>query len=306
MPSTQPVQYALLIMLAAIWGSSFLLIKVAVAEIPPLTVVSGRLLLGAAALYLFTLATGRYLPTDRRCWTMFAVIAVVGNVVPFALISWGELYIDSGLAAILMATMPLCTVLLAHAFTSDERLSARKSVGILFGYAGVVVLIGPEALDRLGSETLAQLAVALAACCYGISSVYARRLKGLPASVTAAGVLVCAAILAVPFSLVADRPWRLAPSVEALLALLTLGLLCTAAAYMILFHLLAAVGATFVALNNYLVPLFGVFWGATFLSEEVSLSALAALALILAGIGLIQRATRSVTAEPEPRPPTRE
>lgn len=305
MKPSRSLRYTLLVTLAAIWGSSFLLIKVAVAEIPPLTVVSGRLLLGAAALLLFVSATGLRLPVDRGSWSSFAVIAVVGNVVPFALISWGELYIDSGLAAILMATMPLCTVLLAHLFTSDERLSTLKTAGVLLGFAGVVVLIGPGALSGLGGQALAQVAVAGAACCYGISGIYARRLKGLPAAVTGAGVLVCAALIALPVSLVTDRPWSLAPSMTSMLALVTLGLLCTAAAYMILFHLLATAGVTFVALNNYLVPLFGVLWGTVFLAEILRLSSFAALALILAGIALTQLQRGPESSRQQADPPRR-
>jgi drug/metabolite transporter (DMT)-like permease len=303
-PRPNGLDFVLLVALAAIWGSSFLFIKLAVATIPPLTLVAARLVLAAAGLLAFLALAGHRLPRDGAYWRGFAVLAVIGNLVPFALISWGELFIDSGLAAILMATMPLATLVLAHAFTRDDRLSAPKLAGMVVGFAGVAVLVGPDVLAGLGREAVAQLAVAGAACCYAVASVYTRRsrLVELPAAVTGAGVLLCAAVLALPISLIVERPWTVAPSAASVLALVVLALLCTSAAYLILFRLLAARGATFLSLNNYMVPVFGVVWGALFLAEAVALDALVALGLILAGIGLSQWPRRRfVLQETDPR-----
>jgi len=289
--SRQPIPliaYVLLFALAAIWGASFLLIKVAVVTIPPMTLVAARLVIAAAGMLVYLWATGRRLPSDGAIWRDFVVLAVAGNILPFALISWGEVVIDSGLAAILMAVMPLSSLVLAHVFTRDERLSPAKLAGVLVGFVGIVVLVGPGVLAGLGLEVLAQIAVAGAAVCYAISNVYTRvrGVVALPAAVTSSGVLLCAAILSIPLSLIVDRPWDIVPTTESLFALLILALVCTSLAYLILFHLIKTTGATFVAFINYLVPVFGVAWGALLLRETVQAGALAGLTLILAGIAI--------------------
>lgn len=287
-----PGDLALLALLAAIWGASFLFIKVAVASIPPLTIVAVRVALGALLLLAVARARGVRLPRGRATWLRCAAIAAVGNVAPFALIAWGEARIDSALAAILMSTVPLATVLLAHALTRDERLSWDKVAGLAVGFVGVAILIGPGALGGLGDRLLGQLAVVTAACGYALSGIIARGLAGLSAAATGAAVLSVAASVAVPASLLLDRPWTLQPSAEALASVAVLGLLCTGGAYLILFRLVTRVGATFLSLNNYLVPLFGVLWGALLLGERVPPRALGALALILGGIAVTQVAAR--------------
>lgn len=282
--------FALLVLLAAIWGGSFLFIKVAVLAIPPLSVVAGRVLLGGLALSLLLVLAGQRLPRERRVWLDFLVIAAIGNVVPFFLIAWGELVIDSALAAILMGSMPFGAILLSHLLTEDEKLSGPKLLGVLLGLSGIVVLVGPEALQGLGRGLWSQLAIVAAGCGYALSSIYAKR-RGLtrqPPTVTGCGVLIASSILVLPLALAHDRPWSLDPGAEALLALLGLGLLSTGLAYVILFKLLASAGVTFVSLNNYLVPVFGLLWGALILGEAIPADSLAALALILLGIGLTQ------------------
>ena len=286
--SVPPIAYVLLFALAAIWGASFPLIKLSVETIPPMTLVAARLVIAAAGMLVYLWARGLRLPSDGAIWRDFVVLAVAGNILPFALISWGEVVIDSGLAAILMAVMPLSSLVLAHVFTRDERLSPAKLAGVLVGFVGIIVLVGPGVLAGLGLEVLAQIAVASAAVCYAIANVYTRvrGVVALPAAVTSAGVLLCAAILSIPLSMLIDRPWGLAPTTDSILALLVLALVCTSLAYLILFHLIKTTGATFVAFINYLVPVFGVAFGAIFLDETVQAGALVGLALILAGIAM--------------------
>ena len=287
----QPIDYLLLLLLSAIWGSSFLFIKLAVATIPPMTLVAARLGLAALALLLFLAATGRRLPRDWGIWRGFLLVGVLGNVVPFFLISWGEVTVDSSLAAILLAVMPLATLVLAHAFTPDERLTPMKGLGVTVGFGGIVVLVGPDALAGLGREVVSQFAIAGAACCYAVTTIFVRRsrLIELPPAVNATGVLVTATLVAMPLALISDRPWELPmPGAGALLALVVLALLCTSAAFLILFRLLATTGATFVSLLNYLAPVFGVAWGALLLGEPLGLDTLAALGLIMIGLGLTQ------------------
>ncbi len=295
----KPVDYLLLLAISAIWGASFMFIKLAVAEVPPMTLVAARIGLAALGLLLFLFATGRRLPRDLGLWRSFLVVAVIGNVTPFYLINWGEVTIDSSLAAILLATMPLVTLVLAHGFTRDERLTPMKGLGVAVGFGGIVVLVGPQALAGFGQEVVSQLAIAGAACCYAVSGIYVRRsrLIALPAAVTATGVLTTAALVAAPLALIADRPWELpVPGAEALWSIVVLALLCTALAYLILFRLLATTGVTFVSLLNYIAPMFGVFWGALLLSEPLSLDALGALALILLGLALTQMRGRGDSA----------
>lgn len=293
----RPIDYLLLLTLSAIWGLSFLLIKVAVETIPPMTLTAGRLWVAAFGLLLFLWATGRRLPRDPAIWRDFMVLAVVGSVVPFFLINWGEVTIDSGLAAILLATMPLATLFLAHAFTRDDRLSPMKCAGIVVGFTGVVVLVGPGVLAGLGREVAAQLAVVGAACSYAVATVYARcsRLSKLPPAVSSAGMLLCAALLSLPLALAIDRPWTLDPSGGSLLALVVLAVLCTSIASVMFFRLLATTRATFTALLNHLLPIFAVTWGAIFLSEPLRPDTLAALALILLGLALAKRSEKSGT-----------
>ena len=296
--------FSLLILLAAIWGGSFLFIKVAVVAIPPLTVVAGRVLLGVLALALLVVLSRQRLPREPRIWLDFLVIALIGNLIPFFLIAWGELVIDSALAAILMGSMPLTAVLLTHVLTEDEKLSRGKILGVLLGFAGIVVLVGPDALEGLGLELWSQLAIVGAGCGYALGGIYTRRrgLTRLPAAVTGTGVLTAAGVLILPLALVVDRPWTLSPGPEPLLAMLGLGVLSTGLAYVVLFRLLAAAGVTFVALNNFLVPLFGLLWGFLILDEAIPLAAFLALGLIFSGIGLIQSPLRSPAARATSNP----
>lgn len=278
---------ALLFALSAFWGASFLFIKVAVQSVPPLTVVAGRLLLAAALLAVFVHLRGARLPASLRAWRSFAVIGIAGNVLPFALINWGEIRIESGLAAILIGTMPIFTVLIAHRFTRDERLTRDKLAGIALGFAGLAVLVGPGALAGLGGDIAAELAVCAAAASYAATAVYSRRLARVSPEVAAAGSIIAGAAIALPLSLAFDRPWALAPSGQALAAIAALAVLSTALAAVIFFHLLASAGATFTALSNYLIPPSGLLWGVLFLAERPSLNALLALAMILAAVAVV-------------------
>ena len=284
--------WALLVLLAAIWGSSFPFIKIALVSVPPLTIAATRIALGSLCLLAVLRLRGQRLPGRGRHWLPIAAAAALGSVVPFSLIGYGERHIDSAVAAMLMATVPLFTVLVAHAVTADEKLGARKLAGVAIGFAGVALLIGPEALLRLGDAAFAQALVACAALCYALASVVSRQLAGLPRLPVAAAVLGLGAAMIVPFSLVLERPWTLDPGAAELASIAVLGLGATAAAQLILLEVVALRGASFLAMNNYLVPLFGVAWGALFLAERPSLDALTALVLILVGVIVSQSRAR--------------
>ena len=270
--------------LAGIWSSAFSAIKIGVETIPPVTLAASRVLLAVVVLYGYTLARGEKLPPWGRAWGLYFSIAVFGNGLPFTLISWGEVEVDSSLAAILMAIMPLATMVLVHFFTDDEPMTRSKLAGLLAGLTGVVVLVGPEVLQGLGGNAARQLAVALGALCYAIAITTARRLPPSSPTVRAAAVMICATVQMVVFSLVIDRPWSLVPSAGSLTAALYLGLFPTAVATIIYFQVLAVRGANFLATINYLIPVMGVVWGALLLGERITIQHVAALTLILAGV----------------------
>jgi drug/metabolite transporter (DMT)-like permease len=280
--------YVLLLLLGAVWGSSFLLIKVAVATIPPITVATGRIGIGAIVLALMVAARGRAWPRDKRSWLLLLVMGTIGNAIPFSLINWGETHIDSGLTAILMSTVPLATIMLAPAFVHDEPVTPGKLLGVAFGMAGVAVLIGPGALMGSHGELLGEIAVTGAALCYAVNGLVARQLPPMPVEVISAGTLLSASLVGLPLSLAAERPWAAAPSVLSLGALALLGVLNTAGGYLLLFRLVVRAGAGFASLNNFLVPLFGVMWGVLLLEERPSPRAVAGLALIFAGLAAVR------------------
>lgn len=276
-------------------------IKIGVETIPPPTLTAIRLVTAAAIMGVYVAIRGLRVPGIWggwwRKWTPYVVIAIFGNAVPFTLIGWAEERIDSGLAAILIGTMPVFTLLLAHRFTRDERLTVRKVLGIALGLTAVIMLSGYEAIAGLGGHLLAQLAVIGAAMSYATASVYARRLARVSPLVITAASTIAAAVIMVPACLALDAPWlgSLAvspPSIRSLLAALTLGVLSTAAAGVMFFYLLARSGAVFASQSNYLIPLFGVMWGFLFLGEHLSWNAAAALGFILGAIALIRDAGR--------------
>lgn len=276
----------LLLLLASIWSSSFTVIKIGVLTLPPMTLAAIRIVLAALVLFAYARFNGMRIPTDRKFLMLAFVMGVLGNGLPFTLIGWGEQRIDSGLAAILMAVMPLTTLLLVHFFSTDEKLTPAKLTGMVIGFCGVIVLVGPEALKGLGGDALRQIAVAGGALSYACATTIAKNMPRLHPAVSGTMVLSMGGLQMVVISMLVDQPWLLSPSMESGLAAIYLGLFPTALATLIYFHLMLEKGATFIAFNNYLIPGLGVLWGALFLSEHVSLQEILALGLILTGIAI--------------------
>ena len=281
--------YGLLLLLAAIWGGSFFLIKIGVASVPALTLTAIRLLVASAAMVAIAVALGERVRGSATTWVLIVLAAFTGNALPFTLISWGEERIDSGLAALLMAIMPLTTYLLAHFATRDEKLNGLKTLGIALGLFGVVVLIGPGKLARLGEDTMRQLAVVAAALCYGLNALIARKLVGVPRYALVAALMVISLLMIGPAALVLDTISAIEPTGASVAAIVILGVVQTALGTMLMFALVARQGASFFSQINFLVPLFGVAWGALILAEIPSANALLALMLILAGIAAARR-----------------
>jgi len=281
-----PREWILLLALSVLWGGSFFFAKLAVAALPPYTVVLGRVGLAALALNLVLRVWGLRLPRDRAHWGAFFVMGLLNNLVPFSLIVWAQTQIASGLAAILNGATPLFTVVLAHWLTTDERLTWNRLLGVALGLAGVTVMIGLEALSGLGLHVLAEIAVLVATVSYALAGIFGRRFKGQPPLVTAAGQVTATTIMMLPIVLIADRPWTLAmPTPTPLAAVIGLALLSTALAYVIFFRILAAAGATNLLLVTLLIPVSALLLGHFVLGEGVALQQVAGMALI--GLGLM-------------------
>jgi drug/metabolite transporter (DMT)-like permease len=281
-------EYVLLLLLALMWGSSFTFIKISVHAYSPLVVACGRLSFAALVLWCFAFLRKSDLPSGRRAWLSTFAVALIGNAVPFFLISYGETRVDAGLAAILMSTVPLTTVVLAHFFTHDEKLSLGKVIGVVLGTIGVIVLVGPETLSGLGGEFLFQLAILVAAVGYAISSLVARNLRDQPRVGSTAVILTFAAAMLMPFTLILDQPWTMAWDLEGALSIMYLGMFPTGIAMFLILQLIAVAGASFLVFNNYLVPAVGVVISFIVLGEVPQPNALVALAIILGGIAASQ------------------
>ena len=282
---TKRSNLVVLLLLGLIWGSSFLLIKLAVEDIPPFTLALVRVVLAAASLYVVMRLRGMRMPSVGPIWGIYLLMGLLNGAIPYVLISAGEIYIDSGLAAILNAAMPIFTILMAHFLIEDERLTWLRFAGVVVGLAGVVVLVGPEALHGFGAHFWAQMAVVGASVSYASAAIMGRRyLKKHPAIVSAAGQFIGGTILLVPLSLLLDHPWKLNPSWTAIVSLLTLSFLGTAVAYLLYYYLIKNAGATYTSLVTYLLPVMGVIWGVSLLGEGLQWRALLAMALILIGI----------------------
>lgn len=286
-----PRDWMLLLALVAMWGSSFMFNRIAVASLPPWTVVAGRIGLAAIVLTAVVYAVGRRLPPPGRIWVPYALIAVIGNAIPFYLITWGQQVVESALAGILMAVMPLATLLLAHFLVAGEHLTRQRAAGFAVGFLGIVLLMGPAALAGVGGEAMrvvSQLAVLGGALCYALQSVLTRLIIKGDVMVAAAATLIVASIIVVPVALWQDRPWTLAPAGSSVAAVLWLGIAPTALATILYFMLIRSAGPTFMSLVNYLSPGVALLLGLLVMGEHPPLAAYAGLALILAGIAFSQ------------------
>ena len=285
--SMTPLEWGLVVALSVLWGGSFFFVGMAVRDLPPLTIVVLRVGLAAVALYLVLAILRVRMPTDPRAWLAFLGMGLLNNAIPFGLIVWGQTQIASGLAAILNATTPLFTVIVAHALTADERMTGGRLAGVVVGFAGVAVMIGPDALAGFGADVAAQLACLAAALSYALAGVYGRRFRrlGIAPLPTAAGQVTASTVLLLPLALAVDRPWMLpAPGWETVAALVGLAVLSTALAYILYFRILATAGATNLLLVTFLIPVSAILLGALVLGERLAPPHFLGMGLI--GLGL--------------------
>jgi drug/metabolite transporter (DMT)-like permease len=276
-------------LLAALWGPSFLFIKVGVAEIRPLTFVLGRVGIAALVLYGILRWQGGRLPAWGPIWKHIAVVALLHNSLPFVLFSWGEQYIDSALASILNGTTPLFTIVLAHFLTEDDHLTPAKIGGVLLGLGGLAFLIGPTLLGGFQATTWGLLALVAASICYGIAIVYVRNhLRGLPPLVAPTMQMMLASLYLVPLVLWLDRPFSMTlPSLPALGSWLALSVFGTAIAFIVYYRLVETAAASFVSMVTYIVPVFGVLLGVLVLHEQLTWNTYVGFGLILVGVMVV-------------------
>jgi drug/metabolite transporter (DMT)-like permease len=273
-------QWLLLVVLSVLWGATFLFVGIAVKELPALTIVLARVGLAAVILLPVVLLSGHSLPGALRGWGVFAVMAVLNNLVPFTLIATGQKEIASGLASVLNGATPLFTVLIAWAL-AGERPAMHAIAGIVVGITGIAVLVGPDAVVGNTASVLGMLCVLGAALSYGFSGFWGRRLRAVPPLVSACAQLLCSSVMLAPVALLVDSPWRLAmPSPATLASILAMAVFSTALAYILFFRIMAVSGPANAMLVTLLIPVSGIWLGAAVLGEPV-------LARHLAGAGVI-------------------
>ncbi len=210
-PAMRGREWGMLLLLALVWGASFFFNGVAVRELPSFALVWLRVAMAALALLALLRLLGQAMPTRAPVWDAFFGMGQLNNVIPFVLIVWGQHHIASSLASILNATTPLFTVLVAHLLTPDEKLTPFKATGVAAGFAGAVLMVGPDALSGLGTGVLAQLACLAGALTYAFAGIFGRRFRrmGVAPLATAAGQVCASTVLLFPVMLLVDRPWTL-------------------------------------------------------------------------------------------------
>jgi drug/metabolite transporter (DMT)-like permease len=288
------VELALLLVLATLWGASYTFIRVAVATIPPITLIAGRTAIAGVLLLIIMYWRGVRMPRDAATWRRFLFQACLNSVIPWTMIAWGERTLDAGLATILNSTSPIFTFFLTLAVSRHEALTSRKLFGVVAGMAGICLIVGVQALAGFGEQLTAQIVTVLAAICYAGAAIFSRGFKGLDPMAPAAGSLLCGAIVLIPLGLVVEQPWTIAPSTNSMLALLGLAVFSTAAAFVIYFRLIQTLGSVGTTAQAYLRVPIGVALGVLFLGEQLSPTAWIGLACVVIGVAAMTIPARSV------------
>ena len=283
------IDLSLLVLVALIWASAFLAIKVAVREVGPVWLVAIRVTIGFAAILPWIAWRGIVLPNSARQWLMTLVITVLSVIAPFFLISWAELTIDAGVTSLLMGMGPFMAMFFSHLTSDDDRMNAYKIVAVIFGFAGVVTVIGPSAFDSLGDQLLAQGAALGGSFCYAVSGIFLRKIDGIPPTRFSGLILALASLTLLPYAFTLPHPDWSELSGEAIFSIIYLGVFSTALGYILRYHLVRTIGQSYFALGLNLIPIFGVSLGALVLGEPITVTLLVALALVVTGLFFAQR-----------------
>lgn len=280
--------WGLLALLATIWGASFLSIRIALDEVPPLTAVAHRVGWATLVLWIYVIVRRLPLPRGKDVWIGFAGMGLLNNVIPFSLMAWGQLYIPSGLTSIFNAATAIFGVLVAALLLSDERLSRRKAIGVAMGFAGVVTAIGIDSLRAFDITSLAQLAILAGTMSYALAGVWARkRLSELRPQVAAAGMLTTSTLIMVPLAWIIDGPIRLDLQPRTLMAIAYYALGATALAYLLYYRVLALAGSGNLMLVTLMIAPIAIVLGAVVLGETLNANAYKGFALLALGLVII-------------------
>lgn len=286
------VEYALLLLLALLWGSSYMFVKIGVETIPPFTLITLRV--GIAAIMLVGIVIWRKekVPTDPATLLQLLLQAFLNSFGAWTIVAWGQQYVESSLATVLNSTSPLFVFLITFFFTRHESTNVLKLIGAGLGITGVVLIVGTDALQGLGQQVGAQLAILFAAFMYGCAAIYGKRFSHLSPTVIAATAMVLATCAMIPLSLAFDRPWTIVPSAKSVMAAVALGILCTGVALMLYFRLLRTLGSMGVASQGYLRVGVGVLLGIFILDETITPVIAAGIAAAVIGVILINLPAR--------------
>lgn len=284
------VDWTLLVILSVLWGGSFFFTKIALAALPPLTLVLLRVGIAALVLLLFLRLGGGSLRAFLRIPGALFCMGLLNNVIPFSLLSWGQVHITGSLASILNAFVPVFTILLAHFLTHDEKMTVNKVAGVVLGVGGVVLMIGSSALEGISLALWGMLACLGATLAYAFGTIYGKRFRylGIAPITVASGQVCMSTVMMIPIVMVVDRPWTLdIPPSDVVISVLLLGVFSTALAYILFFRILSAGGATNMSLVALLIPASAMLLGVGILGEQIQGSDLAGLGLILSGLACI-------------------
>ena len=277
-------ELALLALLAGLWGSSYLLIKLAVATIPPVTLIAIRVSLAAVLLLAIIRLQDARFPTDRQTWRLLLVQALLGSIAPWTLLAWGQQYIDSGLAGVLNSTSPIFVFFITLLVTRHEAVTSWKLAGALLGVVGVALIMGVDVLRGLGQQVAGQAAVLLSAFLFALAAIHGKHFSSIPPTVTAAGAMVWSSVCLIPLSLIIDKPWTLEPSALSIGAAAALGIFNTGVAMLIYFRLVRTLGSMGVSSQSYLRMGVSVLLGVVVLGEQVTPEIGLGLAAIVLGV----------------------
>jgi len=269
-PSHKSVEYLLLLVLAMLWGSSYLFLKIAVETIPPITLIASRVTIAAILLSVIVVWKGQTLPRDPKTLGRLLLQSFLNSIGAWTVLAWGQQYVESSLSSVLNSTSPLFVFFITFFFTRHEATSFLKLVGACLGVGGVILIVGTDALQGLGQQVFAQLAILGGAMMYACAAIYGKNFSHLRPTVTAAVTMIWASLCLIPLSLIAEQPWTLAPTAKSLWAALALGVFCTGVALLIYFRLLHTLGSLGTASQSYLRAGVGVVLGIVVLGEHIT------------------------------------
>lgn len=283
--SSPAIEFILLIILAFLWGSSYLFIKLALETIPPVTLMAFRVSIAAIFLIAVMAYQKQKFPNTHKTWRMLFIQACFNSIGAWTLLAWGQQYVDSGLATVLNATSPIFVLLITVFITRHEAHTPLKYIGAILGLTGVISIVGFEAANGIGQQVTAQLAILIGAILYACAAIYGKRFSNIPPSVTAATTMIWATVFLVPACFILESPWAITPSKTSIISMLILSIACTGIALLIYFRLVKTIGSAGVASQSYLRVGVGVILGMIVLGETIEV--MTAIGVITTVLGVI-------------------